>query len=292
MKLFSIRAVALRTGLSPYVLRAWEQRYGAVRPERTPTGRRRYTQDQVLRLELLARARAAGHAIGAIASLPLEEVRALSGSPGDSAPPSAIAEALAALPKLDPALLDAEFESALRAFGRLEFMDGFMFPFLKEINKSIGNGTLRPAHLSLAHTRLREVLGLIVAAIPVRADAPRVVLSSAAGLEHEPGLLGAAIYAASAGWSPLRFSPGTQVEELAYVAESKGARALVYSMVMSGQNPGFMAEAILLRRLAPAGAVVMFGGRLDPASADTLVGAGLERIPDMRALSARLSALA
>lgn len=282
--------MSLRPGLSPYVLRAWEKRYGAVRPERTPTGRRRYTQDQVRRLEILARARAAGHPIGAIASLPLEEIAGLVGDLSDPGLP-AVVDALAALPSIEPAILDSVFERALRAFGRLEFIDGFVFPFLKEARRSVEKGTLRPAHLSFAHTGLREVLAAIVTAIPVRPDAPRVVISSAPGLEHEPGFLGSAIHAASAGWCPIRFGPGTPVEELAFAAVSKGARAVVYSIVWSSQTSGSIAEATLLRRLAPPTAVVMFGGRLDPASSDVLIGAGLERIQDMRALRNRLASL-
>lgn len=287
---FSIRAVSLRTGLSPYVIRAWEQRYGAVRPERTPTGRRRYTQDQVRRLEMLVRARAAGHSIGAIASLPLEEIAGLAADSSDPGPP-AIADALAALPSLEAAILDSMFEHALREFGRLEFIDGFLFPFLKEVRRAVENGTLRPAHLSFAHTRLREVLALVATAIPVRSDAPRVVISSAPGLEHEPGLLGSAIHAVSAGWCPIRFGPGTPVEELAFAAESTGARAVVYSIIMSSHVSGTIADATLLRRLAPSTSAVMFGGRLDRASSDTLIRAGLERIPDMHALRDRLAAL-
>ncbi len=288
---FSIHTVSLRTGLSPYLLRAWELRYGAVRPERTATGRRRYTQEQVSRLVLLARARAAGHSIGSIASLPLEDIAALLAATLTDHTHPAIAEALAALPSLEPAMLDSMFENALRSFGRMEFIDGFMFPFLKAANKAVENGALRPAHLSFAHARLREVLGLVSAAIPVRSDAPRVVLSSAAGLEHEPGLIGSAMYAASAGWCPLRFSPGTPAEELAYVAESKRARAVVYSIIWSSQAANAIPEALLLRRLVPSSAVVMFGGRLEASVAETLISAGLERIADMRALSNRLSAL-
>ena len=290
MDTYSIQAVSLRTGLSPYVLRAWEQRYGAVRPERTATGRRRYTQDQVKRLDMLAQARASGHSIGSIASLPLEDLSILVGKPTTLASP-AIADALEALPSLEPASLDSMFESALRAYGRLEFIDEFMFPFIKDIKKAIENGTLRSAHLSFAQTRLREVLSLVNAAIPIRPDAPRLLLSSASGLEHEPGLLGSAMFAASAGWCPIRFNPGTPVEELAYVAEVKHIRAIVYSIISSSQSAGSIAEAVLLRRLAPPDAVVMFGGRLDSNTSDILIDAGLERIQDMHALRNRLCTL-
>ena len=284
---FSIRAVALRTGLSPYVIRSWELRYGAVAPSRTATGHRRYNQEQVTKLEWLRRAQAAGHSIGTIASLPLEEIMGLVGDQKDSDSPL-IMDALDALKALDPERLDHEFERALKILGRLELIDDYVFPFISAVHTAVGNGTLRSAHLSFAQTRLREFLGLLVSSLAVREDAPRLILSSAFGLEHEPGLLGSAIHAASAGWRTIRLSPGTPVEELAFAAAENNARAIVYSIIEVGQTSGAIAEAVMLRRIVPPSTVVMFGGRLDPASADALIGAGLERVPDMTGLRGRL----
>src|SRR5581483_1087908 len=66
----SIKSVARRTGLSAHVIRIWEKRYGAVKPERTGTNRRLYSEEQVERLSLLRELTQAGHSIGAIATLP------------------------------------------------------------------------------------------------------------------------------------------------------------------------------------------------------------------------------
>jgi MerR family transcriptional regulator, light-induced transcriptional regulator len=288
---FSIRAVALRTGLSPYVIRAWELRYAAVTPYRTPTGHRRYTQEQVTKLEWLRRAQADGHSIGTLAALPLEDIMGLVGEERHAGSPL-IMDALDALKALDPERIDQEFGRALKVLGRLELIDGFIFPFILGIHKAVEKGTLRSAHLSFAHARLREFLAILASSVAVPGDAPRLVLSSAFGLEHEPGLLGSAIHAAAAGWRTIRLSPGTPVEELAFAAVENGARAVVYSIIGSGQASGAIAEAVMLRRLVSPSTVIMFGGRLDPASSEALIGAGLERIPDMDGLRARLEALA
>lgn len=66
-----IQVVSRLTGLSPHVIRVWEKRYGAVRPRRTGTNRRQYSDAEVERLRLLARATDAGHKIGMIARLEL-----------------------------------------------------------------------------------------------------------------------------------------------------------------------------------------------------------------------------
>ena len=72
---YSLGAVARLTGLSPHVLRAWERRYEAVTPLRTPGGTRRYRESDVARLRLLAAATGAGHPIGDIAKLSEAELR-------------------------------------------------------------------------------------------------------------------------------------------------------------------------------------------------------------------------
>ena len=75
--LHPMRLVCLRTGLSPDLLRAWEKRYGAVTPVRSPGGQRLYSDADVARLTLLARAVESGRAIGQIAHLPLDDLQGL-----------------------------------------------------------------------------------------------------------------------------------------------------------------------------------------------------------------------
>lgn len=45
--LYPIREVALRTGVNPVTLRAWERRYGLVKPRRTPKGHRLYSEADI-----------------------------------------------------------------------------------------------------------------------------------------------------------------------------------------------------------------------------------------------------
>ncbi len=84
-----IGEVAPRTGVATSTLRAWEYRYGLLRPTRTSGGHRRYSNQDVQRvlavLELAARGwavgaaarRAAGHGSGGpLASVEVEQLRA------------------------------------------------------------------------------------------------------------------------------------------------------------------------------------------------------------------------
>ncbi|MBK7092549.1 MAG: MerR family transcriptional regulator [bacterium] len=74
-----IEAVARRSGLSQHIIRIWERRYSVVRPIRTASNRRLYTEADVVRLALLNRAVHAGHRISDIATLPTPKLEQLVG---------------------------------------------------------------------------------------------------------------------------------------------------------------------------------------------------------------------
>ena len=59
------REVARRTGLSPATLRIWEERHGFPRPERLPSGHRRYSAEEVERLLEVVRERDEGRSLSA-----------------------------------------------------------------------------------------------------------------------------------------------------------------------------------------------------------------------------------
>lgn len=44
---YSIRHIAAQTGVNPVTLRAWERRYGLIKPQRTPKGHRLYTEQDI-----------------------------------------------------------------------------------------------------------------------------------------------------------------------------------------------------------------------------------------------------
>ncbi len=73
---YRIGAVSRLTGVPADTLRVWERRYGVVEPQRTGGGSRLYSQHDVARLELIKRLVDAGHAIGTVANLTLEQLQA------------------------------------------------------------------------------------------------------------------------------------------------------------------------------------------------------------------------
>src|SRR4029434_2576003 len=109
-----IRTVAAQTGLSPHVIRIWQKRDGAVPPGRSGTNRRRYTKEDVDRLQLLGSLTQKGRRIGDIARLPLEELKKM-------AP-------VAGAPKKDESFLESSPASLVQSLlGAADFFDAAAF---------------------------------------------------------------------------------------------------------------------------------------------------------------------
>jgi len=51
--IYGIGAVARLLGITPGTIRTWEHRYGAVTPQRSPSGRRLYSRDEIERLRFV-----------------------------------------------------------------------------------------------------------------------------------------------------------------------------------------------------------------------------------------------
>lgn len=77
MESFNIKAVASFSGINAHTLRAWERRYGVIKPGREANGRRRYTVVEAERIKTLAQLSKVGHSIGNLAQLSDEELRSL-----------------------------------------------------------------------------------------------------------------------------------------------------------------------------------------------------------------------
>lgn len=82
-ELLTIRDVAARSGVPAGTLRMWEERHGFPKPERLPSGHRRFTEEQVEQVRAVVTARAAGlslpAAIERVTSAPQERRESLYG---------------------------------------------------------------------------------------------------------------------------------------------------------------------------------------------------------------------
>lgn len=82
---YSIGVVARRTHMHPETLRVWERRYELIVPGRTETGRRLYSEVDILKVSLVKQLTERGHAVSSVAKLPIDRLKQLLNASGSVA---------------------------------------------------------------------------------------------------------------------------------------------------------------------------------------------------------------
>ena len=256
---YPMRVVTRMTGLSAERLRAWETRHGAVEPQRTPGGSRRYTEDDVERLRLLRLATEAGHRIGDLADLETDALRtrAVGNEPeGDGR----FDEMIAAVDALDANALRRLLEARASVLDPVAFAFDEALPLAFEIGRRWAEGLTSIAAEHRATNVLRSILVEAVEAGPEDGLGPRVVFAAPGGERHDLGVLAAAIAARAFGAQPIFVGADVPVPDLVIAAEAARADALALGFVVL---PTDEVEQILrtVRRALPESIALWIGGK-------------------------------
>lgn len=306
---YPIKVVANRTGLTPHAIRAWEKRYGAVRPERTETNRRRYSEKDLERLMLLSRLKDSGYNIGAVAGLRTSELQELISENGQMRPagahdyrPAAVESTPTATPgphieacfeaieQLDSEALTLALEGAAIALTRPVLLIDLVLPLLSKIGERWHNGSLRPSQEHMATAAIRSFLSGMMRSTIVPTRAPRVVVTTPAGQMHDTSAQVAALMAMADGWKVLFLGADLPAEEIANAVRQSSARAVILSIVYPPDDARLPDQISTLGRLLPAGTGVFAGGGAAPAYAEALEGIGATHIDSMLELRRQLAA--
>ena len=241
-----IGELSRRTGVTRELLRAWERRYGLLRPQRTEGGFRLYSEDDVRRVQAMREHVATGIAAAQAAALTLEGDRSpASGTVGDGsgvgvAAADAARPATGGVAALDRALDALDDAGAQAAFDELlarHSLDGllrdFIVPYLREIGTrwERGEATVAQEHFASALLRGR-LLGL--ARGWDRGRGPRALLACAPGELHELSLIAFGLALRSRGWRVTYLGPDTPLESVSETAEAIRPRLVVLVAISSG----------------------------------------------------------
>jgi DNA-binding transcriptional MerR regulator len=230
---YPLGAVVRLTGLGEHTIRAWERRYGAVSPERTPGGTRRYSAEDVARLRLLRQGVEAGHRISDLAAHSDAQLELLLSPPADAQPPetSPLDEVRAAVEHLDLQALDRLLSLQFATLGPGIFARRVAAPLLYEIGERWESGESSVASEHLLSSVTRGILGVALRAADADRSGPRVLFTTPQGELHEFGALIAAIVALGSGAAITYLGPNLPVGEAVGAARQVGARAVALGVV-------------------------------------------------------------
>jgi DNA-binding transcriptional MerR regulator/methylmalonyl-CoA mutase cobalamin-binding subunit len=275
-KIYTIKYVADHTGLKPHVIRAWESRYQAVAPKRTPSNRRLYCQEDLRRLKLLKTACEAGHQISRVANVDTDELlqilkserpgtmrvdipSSFQGDGGRSAE-TYRKQGLQAVLSLDPETLERTLCQAAVHLPRQAVVESVIVPLFERIGELWKTGRLKILNERIASNCIGNVLWDMLRSLEIGPRAPNIVLGTPAGQHHELGALSAALAAAEAGWRPIYVGANLPAEELAAAVSQFNAKCIGLSVSIVLDESRIMPELIQLRRYIGGDCALIVGG--------------------------------
>jgi DNA-binding transcriptional MerR regulator len=252
-----IRTVCALTGVSPMTLRAWERRYGWIRPLRTPKGHRLYTHEHV---ELIRRALALverGVPIGQVGGLIESESRPRAQRPG-GAWGDYLDGMATAIARFDERELDRIYDQALSFHPIQHVTRNLLMPLLGEVGERWRTLRGGVAEEHFFATYIRSKLGARLQHRMRYSRGTPILATCAPGERHEIGILLFALEAHEAGMRTVLLGADTPLEELVVARQRCGAGAIVLSSTMD--PPAGFLERDLARFVRKAGVPVLLGG--------------------------------
>lgn len=251
---FSIRQVIEITGLSEFTLRGWENRYHAFRPQRTDTGRRLYTLQDIEKARFLDELIASGHRISDIAHLTLGDLKKLIANNQPVRPEkSAKTEPLNFLRTItDKAQLFAwdEIKVLLDKIRKNEkteiFIRDVLMPLVGHMGYLVGEGQFTVAQEHILSALIKEQLVLLRAKSRKNKSQSRLIITTPEGDLHDMGIVISATLAADQAVHTLFLGPSTPKSDLcescirykgthlllsSTVSEREGAKESLYAYI-------------------------------------------------------------
>lgn len=268
---YRINVAAEMSGVSEGLIRAWERRYGVLKPKRTPSGYRAYTEADISVLKRLKQLTEEGVSIAeAVKLLPsikrdvreqLEKAeRATPRAPRPGQTDKWRQEILVAAERLDQQAIEAVLDEAMVSMPPVTFWDELLAPLQREVGERWHAGTLTVAEEHLVTQAARQRVLALLHQAPRRAKR-HVVCACFPREDHELGLMGAALKFRHAGWRVTFLGARTPTEHLARVVRVSHPQVVALSCVNDEGEAAFREVLTEAMRERGAGASFVVGGR-------------------------------
>lgn len=195
MNNFSISQLQQFSGIKAHTIRIWEQRYNALRPNRSEGNTRYYDGDQLRRLLNIV-SLMDSYKVSELCSMPDEKLfvliktRLTSGSEGDSPTEYFISQLIAAGMSYDSAAFENLFSSCISKIGITDTYIKVLYPLLDKIGLMWASDVIPPAQEHFISNIIRQKLFSEIDKLPqAKSSADKWILFLPENEFHEIGLL-------------------------------------------------------------------------------------------------------
>jgi DNA-binding transcriptional MerR regulator len=253
-----IGELSRRAGVSDHVLRAWESRYGLLRPVRSPGGYRLYSAADAQRVRRMLAHLADGLSAAEAAQAVLEEDsrpgadrRVADGPGGIPAPVGELASFLRqALDDFDEPAAQAVLDRLVSDLSLTAVLRDVVVPYLAELGERWEQGTASIAQEHFASNVIRGRLGGLARGWG-NGHGPRAVLACPPGELHDLALMIFGIVLNRNGWRIDYLGMNTPLEELAQTVEARRPDLVVLASTLPENLAPLTAQLAALALRAP-----------------------------------------
>ena len=270
--LYPIRTVSSLTGVNSITLRAWERRYGLIKPIRTPKGHRLYTQNDIDLIQqilgLLDKGISIGHVNDHLKGKASEKYGTHKIDPWSAYQ----RRMLNAIVRFDGNALEGTYNDALSLYPVEMVTKHLILPLLKTLGARWESceGSIAEEHFFGAY--LRNKLGARFHHHPTVAAGPVIVAACLPGEQHEIGLMLFCLSALTHGYRIVYLGADTPLNEVFVPVERSQSQAVLFSGSVE-PNPQVLSEQ-LPKLVAGLNVPVFIGGSTAIKYRDAIVDAG------------------
>lgn len=154
---YKIKDLEVLTGIKAHTIRMWEKRYGILKPERTETQIRQYSDSELSFLLNVALLNKSGVKISYIAQMPPNEItRRVIDLQGTN--DTSIDRLILALVEMDECLFEQTLNELVDAHGLMSVYTDYLVPFLERIGVMWMVGSINPAQEHFISVLVRQMI--------------------------------------------------------------------------------------------------------------------------------------
>ena len=223
---FPIRTVAEITGVNAVTLRAWERRYGLIKPSRTPKGHRLYTHQDISLIQEILDRLSQGMSISQITREILESAPAADKQIADTWD-NYTRRMIDAIVNFDEHALDTVYNDAMSLYPVDIVTKRLIMPLLEELGSRWQEQTGSVAEEHFFSVYLRNKLGARFHHQNLKNTGPRLIVACLPGEHHEFGILLFALTAHNRGFQIILLGADLPISELKHVAHKTDSQGIV-----------------------------------------------------------------
>jgi DNA-binding transcriptional MerR regulator/methylmalonyl-CoA mutase cobalamin-binding subunit len=272
-ELFPIRTVSTLTGINPITLRAWERRYGLIRPVRTDSGHRLYTQDDIDTIHRVIALLDKGMAIGQVRKALHAATAEIPGRVSDQWTQYR-EKMINAIARFDEWKLEDLYNEALGLYPSDLVTRLLLLPLLEELGVRWATAAGSVAEEHFFGVFLRNKLGARFHHRARQAAGPKLLACTLPGERHEVGLLLFALAAHEAGFRVVLLGADVPLADLPHALRASQSDAIVLSGSIEPQ-PDLLQKS-LPELVEAVKAPVIVGGLTSVRFSDAITAAGAQ----------------